>query len=257
MAPDAVAESGRGLYRPRGAAATPVLYFMCADLDGAFRATYFDWYARRHAPDVLGVGFWSARAYDAVDALQNLWDVYEITGAEIFDTAEYQAMSRGDPGVAEAMAHLTNRTVTLYDQVKVLAPEAAADGDVRVALSGARVLSAVRFDIAAITDEEVVRRYDAEHLRLVLGAGGAASGRLCRRCERQHPWWQSTEPTWCGVIEWNSASAGLAAYGRDTAVRAHEDLFGASLSRLSYNLVSMQYGLVREDVWLQPAGATS
>jgi hypothetical protein len=138
-----------------------------------------------------------------------------------------------DPGIAEALSRLTNRTVALYDEV--LAAGAAGS----FSPFGCRALTAVRFD-AAEADEP----YADELARLV--DAGAATARLYRRSERQHPRWPTAEPEWLGLAAWRSEED---AYDRASAEAAHERLLGPALSRLSYNLVRLRYGLVREDVW--------
>jgi len=218
----------------------PPLYVVCFDMESEFLPTFLAWYARKHAPEVIGVGFWSARSYEALDADQALWDVYEIPDTNIFDGPRYQSMSNSDAGVEEALSHISNRSVTLYDQVGV------AESAQALPRFGGRVLSAVRFEVD-LPAAEVVERYESEYLRALRGRDGVVSGRLCQRSPRQHPWWPSNEPEWCGVVEWVSEEAAQATYHREAASEAHESLFGDGLSRLSYNLIRRHYGLVRED----------
>jgi hypothetical protein len=214
----------------------PVLYAVCGEIDAPFLPVFYEWYARRHAPDVIGLGFWSARSYVGLESEQNVWDLYEIPGAEVFDRPEYEAMSNGDPGVAEALSHFGRRTVTLYDQVLIVGPK-----DGHAPLSG-RFLTAIRLD----GGRGIAEGYEDVVLAPLHGATGFVRGRLCARSPPQHPWWPTTEPEWCGIVEWDWAEAALEAHGREAATGAHEAL-GAS--RLSYNLVRLRYGLVRDDVW--------
>jgi hypothetical protein len=85
--------SALDLYAKVGSA-PPVLYVVCGAVDEAYLPVFYEWYARRHAPDVIGLGFWSARSYAGVDSSHNVWDLYEIAGAEVFD---HPAATRSSP----------------------------------------------------------------------------------------------------------------------------------------------------------------
>ena len=213
----------------------PVLYVVCGAMDEDYLPVFYEWYARKHAPDVIALGFWSARSYLGVDSSHNVWDLYEIAGPDVFDRPEYAAMSRGDPAVAEALAHFGQRTVTLYDQVSIEGAKAPLTGP---------ALTAVRFDRDG--EDAVAAEHATAVVRPLVRSPGFVCARLYRRSERQHPWWPTSEPEWCAVVEWESVDRAAGAHGREDATAAYERL-GAD--RVSYNLVRLHYGLVRDDAW--------
>ena len=94
----------------------PLIYIVRAELDADFVEPHHEWYARKHAPDVLGVGFLSARGYDATTA-PHMWNIYEVPNLDIFSLDIYNNMHKNDPFVALAIPKLQGRTVSVFTQV--------------------------------------------------------------------------------------------------------------------------------------------
>lgn len=90
-----------------------------ADFSPEYMEEHHNWYARRHAPDLMSAGFWSARGYDSPTS-PILWNIYEVPGAAIFASDAYNNSHRADPFLETAVKHLKGRTVSLYTQIRAV-----------------------------------------------------------------------------------------------------------------------------------------
>ena len=217
----------------------PLIYVVRAELAADFVEPHHDWYARKHAPDVLGVGFLSARGYDATTA-PHMWNIYEVPNVEIFSLDIYNNMHKNDPFVALAIPKLQGRTVSVFTQVII----AGGDGrDVAgcPTFSGPRLVS-LRFDTAgdASKTEEWFRRSVVASLA---GKPGINRVRLWEQ-QQSHPKWPTTEPHWSVAVE-TSRDADEAVV-RDVLDRASQAL---PTRNAKLDVADKRYALVREDLF--------
>jgi hypothetical protein len=219
----------------------PLIYIVRAELADDFIEPHHDWYARKHAPDVLGVGFLSARGYDATTA-PHMWNIYEVPNVDIFSLAIYNDMHKNDPFVALAIPKLQGRTVSVFTQVII----AGADGrDIAgcPTFSGPGLVS-LRFDTAG--DARQTAAWFRESVVAPL-AGNAGINRI-RLWEQQqsHPKWATTEPRWSVAVE-TSRDADEAVV-RGALERSAQALHARSAK---IDVAHKRYALVREDLFDQ------
>ena len=85
---------------------TSLLYTAELDLAEPDVKPFLDWYAYRHAPDLVPLGFGSSACYGATGGDMNLFDIYEIPNHDIFFQSGLSPHERaghacgGDPGEA-------------------------------------------------------------------------------------------------------------------------------------------------------------
>jgi len=219
----------------------PLIYVVRAELAADFVEPHHDWYARKHAPDVLGVGFLSARGYDATTA-PHMWNIYEVPNVEIFSLDIYNNMHKNDPFVALAIPKLQGRTVSVFTQVII----AGADGrDIAgcPTFSGPRLVS-LRFDTGG--DARQTAAWFRESVVAPL-AGKAGINRV-RLWEQQqsHPKWATTEPHWSVAIE--TSRDADEAVAKDVLERSAKAL-PATTTKI--DVADKRYALVREDLFEQ------
>jgi len=221
----------------------PLIYMVRADLVEDFVHDHHVWYQRRHAPDVVAAGFWSARGYDS-PVTPHMWNIYEVPDVALFSSEAYTGSHKNDPFVAIAVTKLIGRTVSVYTQV------GAVDGEgkelTRIPTIRGPGLTSLRFDTAAdgaAVDSWFRERIVGSHV----GVPGVRSIRLWEQRE-QHPKWASTEPRWSVGVEWESAvamAAGLATGRLETAVADP----ALKASNVKVDAVTKRYGLYREDLF--------
>ena len=222
--------------------ANPLIYMIRADIAEDYVDQHHDWYARRHAPDLMAAGFWAARGYDSATS-PNMWNIYEVPDVAIFSSEAYTGGHKADPFLETAVKKLSGRTVSLYTQV--LAVDAAGrDMPLIPTLQGKVVLS-LRFNSQAGADaikkwfrETVVAKH--------LNAAGLGTVRLWGQRD-QHPKWPSIEPVWSVGVEWDSEQAAERANARKLLEGAIAT-GGINASDVKYDLVKKRYALVREDI---------
>ena len=64
----------------------PTIYTARSDVETANLARVEDWYARRHAPDLIRAGFYTAQVYYSEVGTPRICNLYEIPGPELFAT---------------------------------------------------------------------------------------------------------------------------------------------------------------------------
>jgi hypothetical protein len=94
----------------------PLLYTAELDLAEPHIRPFLDWYAYRHAPDLVPLGFQSSACYGVTGGDMNLFDIYEIPGHEIFSGPGYARMNLRDDYAAEILAKRRNKAHTIYEQ---------------------------------------------------------------------------------------------------------------------------------------------
>jgi hypothetical protein len=221
----------------------PLVYMVRADLDDDYVEPHHAWYARKHAPDNMGAGFWSARGYDSAES-PVMWNIYEVPDVAIFSSEAYNAGHRSDPFLATAVGKLKGRTVSLYTQLDV----AAGDGRKLEPIPTVRgpSLTSLRFDSAA-SPAAIAAWFRERVIRGHLGVAGVRTVRLWEQRE-SHPKWPSVEPRWSVGVEWAAQDAIRAADGRGLlATAAAEPAVAAT--NVKVDAIWKRYALVREDVF--------
>ena len=104
----------------------PTIYTARSDVETAHLARVEDWYARRHAPDLIRAGFYTAQVYYSEVGTPRVCNLYEIPGPELFVTQGYRDVAAKDTEGPAVIALLTSRSNTIYDQV--LTVNVPADG---------------------------------------------------------------------------------------------------------------------------------
>lgn len=163
------------------APATPMLYFARMDVAPDFLARFEDWYARKHAVDLIASGFRSCTAYHAIVGAPLVHNLYEIDDAAVFEGSSYQTARtpERDPERPEVLAHVSSRSnVPSVQTLVALAPD--ADDDVRLPAILTGQFRPAEGVVAADLEEW------AGEAGAALLSAGAASVRRCRR-EGLHP----------------------------------------------------------------------
>ena len=75
----------------------PVLYIAEVDYPAEHHPLFSDWYANRHAPDLIRAGFRTATSYRAVAGGLACLNVYEVPDTEIFKGEAYKSVLTKDP----------------------------------------------------------------------------------------------------------------------------------------------------------------
>jgi hypothetical protein len=169
-----------------------LLYTAELDLAEPDMAPFLDWYAGRHAPDLYPIGFRSCACYRTDDPAMNLFDIYEISGHDIFTGAAYARLKRRDPYAAGIEGRRRNKAHTIYEQFEAFAGSVAEDPSL---------------------DEDwiVTLRFDAADDPAALSArlGGVVKNALARGCSRarlgvrttDHPMYTTTRPRYMLLLE--------------------------------------------------------
>jgi len=226
----------------KAAAEHPLIYMIRADIDDDYVEPHHEWYARRHAPDLMASGFWSARGYDSATS-PGLWNIYEVPDVAIFSSEAYTGGHRSDPFLETAVKKLHGRSVSLYTQVRIV--DAQGNPIVRPATLRGPVVASLRFESSATADR-VASWFDERIVGKHARSPGVRTIRLWEQRER-HPKWPSTEPRWSVGVEWESEAALNAAGGRKLLENAAAA--GIDVSKVKVDQVVKRYSLVREDVF--------
>ena len=173
---------------------TPYTYLTRWHTTEEFEQRRREWFRRKRALELVGVGFLSARAYKA-DAFPNGCNLYEIDDFSIFDTEEYKSLRTDDPFVAEIWSDFTYNFKTFYEQIVVVGGEGACLDPVPSLSGGA--ISLLYFDAS---DPDEVSSWFGSHV-VGTSAEGVRSFRLWRQIY-EHPRPTQREAKWCAVIEW-------------------------------------------------------
>jgi hypothetical protein len=218
----------------------PAIYTAGSDVDSAHLARVEDWYARRHAPDLIHAGFYTAQVYYSEVGSPRICNLYEIPGPELFLTVGYQNVAAKDTEGPEVIALLTSRSNTIYEQaLTVNVPLPTLDlhwtRGGRIGGVMAPALSTVRFDAPGVDDGAVVKWYRSREFPRLQGQHGFRAGRLCRQGP-PHPVAPSRDPSWFVIDEWDDVNTALAD-GATQEVRArHEAGLQSRPIRFAYNV---------------------
>lgn len=182
----------------------PLIYTTRLNVAADFRDELRAWFRDRHAPDLMGAGFFSAHAFDSDSALKTL-NVYEIPSLAIFGTEAYQAPRRTDTVGHRARDKIADMTASIFTQLAVWSRGGWQEEDLPLVMPNIVV---ARFDTAAPV---------AEWVRRSLPDWAAAHSTIhaVRLLEQQqrHPALASHEPRFAILAELAAAADGAALAG--------------------------------------------
>src|SRR5262245_23446134 len=228
----------------------PTIYTARSDVDPAHLARVEDWYARRHAPDLIRAGFYTAQVYHSELGTPRLCNLYEIPGPELFRTQAYRDVAASDTEGPAVIALLTSRSNTIYDQVltgNIPAGDAAWAAGGRGGAVTAPALSTLRFDVTDADEHALVEWYRRHEFPRLQGRPGFLAGRLCRQGP-PHPTAPSRDPRWFVINEWDGVMPAMAdGTAPETAAR-HETAFPGHLSRFACNVGRRTFRLAQPTV---------
>jgi hypothetical protein len=216
----------------------PTIYTARSDVDGAHLARVEDWYTRRHAPDLIRAGFYTAQVYYSEVGSPRVCNLYEIPGFELFRTQAYRDVAANDTEGPAVIALLTSRSNTIYDQVLTVnvspgGADWAAGG--RAGSVTAPALSTVRFDLPEGDEAALLEWYRGVEFPRLQGRLGFRAGRLCRRGP-PHPTSPSRDPRWFVINEWDAIMTALADGTAKEAAARHEAALPGRVTRMAYNV---------------------
>jgi hypothetical protein len=109
----------------------PVLYIAEVDYPAEHHALFSDWYANRHAPDLIRAGFRTATSYRAVTGGLACLNVYELADTETFKGDAYKSVLTRDPYGADVRGTSAGkpRAQTAYLQRATTAEAGPMDAD--------------------------------------------------------------------------------------------------------------------------------
>ena len=228
----------------------PTIYTARTDVESVNLARVEDWYARRHAPDLIRAGFYTAQVYYSEVGAPRICNLYEIPGPELFVTQAYRDVAAKDTEGPAVIALLTSRSNTIYDQVlTVNVPTAGASwasGD-RTGGVTASALSTARFDLPESDEGALLDWYRSHEFPRLQGRQGFRAGRVCRQGP-PHPVAPSRDPRWFVINEWEGVMAALADGTPKEALARHEMALPGRVSRFLYNVGRRQLQLARGTV---------
>jgi hypothetical protein len=228
----------------------PTIYTARSDVDTAHLARVEDWYARRHAPDLIRAGFYTAQVYYSEVGSPRICNLYEIPGPELFGTPAYRDVAAKDTEGPAVIALLTNRSNTIYDQVLTVNVPAETAERVPGERAGgvtAPAISTARFDLPETADDALLEWYRSREFPRLKARPGFRAGRLCRQGP-PHPVAPSRDPRWFVINEWEGVMAAMADGTPKEARARHEAALGSLLGRFAYNVGRRQFQLARVTV---------
>ncbi len=229
----------------------PTIYTARSDVETAHLARVEDWYARRHAPDLIRAGFYTAQVYYSEVGTPRICNLYEIPGPDLFVTQGYRDVAAKDTEGPAVIALLTSRSNTIYDQVLTVNVPAV---DVDWAAGGraggvvAPALSTVRFELRGGGRGRAPRVVPVAGVPATPGSAGlprgaalpagstSPGGLLARSPLVRH---QRVGGCHGGDGRWNDEGGPGAARSRDSTGR---------LSRFAYNVGRRHFQLARTAV---------
>jgi hypothetical protein len=175
---------------------TSLLYTAELDLAEPDIKPFLDWYAYRHAPDLVPLGFESSACYTTTGGDMNLFDIYEIPNHDIFASAGYRRMNERDKYAAAILEKRRNKAHTIYRQhalaIKGLDARSPLDAD---------WITVSRFDSTA--DADAIIGVINSHIEDLSGEdlSGIAAVRFGSRTT-DHPVYTTSRPHFFLLLEW-------------------------------------------------------
>lgn len=228
----------------------PSIYTARSDVETAHLARVEDWYARRHAPDLIRAGSYTAQVYYSEIGSPRICNLYEIPGPELFVTQGYRDVAAKDTEGPAVIALLTSRSNTIYDHVltvNVPAPDVDWAAGGRAGGVVASALSTARFELPEADEATHLEWYRSREFPRLQDQPGFRAGRLCRQGP-PHPVAPSRDPRWFAINEWEGVMAAMADGTTKEALARHETAFQGRLSRFAYNVGRRHFQLARTAV---------
>jgi hypothetical protein len=217
----------------------PIIYITRGQIPDDVEARRREWFQRRHATDLVGIGFYSARGYRSQTVPQNC-NVYELPDAALLSSDIYMQTRKADTFSPTVMKAFTYLSASIYTQVSVI--DASGVPLARAPTIRGPVLAMLDFD----TDErgESVGEWFVRNV--VAAHRGQAGVRTLRLLEQRdaHPLFPPKEPRWCAVAEW-AADPGSGA-DRLAALANGESI---AMRSARFQTAAKWCALVREDVF--------
>ena len=223
----------------------PTIYTARSDVESANLARVEDWYARRHAPDLIRAGFYTAQVYYSEVGAPRICNLYEIPGPELFVTQAYRDVAAKDTEGPAVIALLTSRSNTIYDQV--LTVNVPTVGASWASGETASALSTARFDLPESEEGALLDWYRSHEFPRLQGRQGFRAGRVCRQGP-PHPVAPSRDPRWFVINEWEGVMAAMADGTPKEALARHEMALPGRVSRFLYNVGRRQLEFARGTV---------
>lgn len=229
----------------------PAVYLARMDVEPEELDFFNDWYRRKHAPDLIAAGFYSASAYHSLVGSPLVCNVYEIESSEIFYTTPYQQArtEERDPDRPRILENVSNRSNTVYQQLAtagVSEPDRAwADGS-RMGQITAPVITTVRFETPTSDDSRVIEWHQSAEFVRLKSVVGFQAGRLCRQAGRLHPANPSDQPRWLSLVEWKD-EASARSDGLSTEVSERLETAPFAAARIEFNLAARASALRDRD----------
>jgi hypothetical protein len=216
----------------------PLIYAPQGNMGPEHIDEHRNWYMTRHAPTLMGVGFYSARMFDGVGTR---WcNMYEIPDLDILSTPQYKAIKTNDTFRDKNISRFSNLNVTIYTQEHIVDGRGAVLDRAPGVFGPA--ISFVRFDWSG--DSAGLQSWLRE--TLLRSAASAAPIRSVRLLERtgEHPELKTTYPHFAALVEWSNK--GLPP---TEPLNSAAKQLGAAASNISSEGFSKRFGLVREGVF--------
>ena len=157
---------------------TSLIYTAELDLAEPDMKPFLDWYAYRHAPDLVPLGFESSACYTTTGGDMNLFDIYEIPNHDLFSGAGYRRMNERDKYAAAILQKRRNKAHTIYRQHDLKASDTerrldAADGGVLHPVGVPLGLHADHVGVGLLDIQHVLAQQRVMHIvDIALGHGG-------------------------------------------------------------------------------------
>jgi len=176
----------------------PYIYITRGQMPEDFEVKRKAWHRSKHAPDVVGLGFLSARAYSGEATPQNC-NVYEIADLGLFEDPAYMAMRKADSFIPTVVSKFSYHSATFYKQAAVL--DASGSPVEKIPTLSGRALSLLYIELA---DERAATEWFKSAVAS-LDKSDIQTLRLWERT-RQHPLEPPKESRWCAAIDWAVAA---------------------------------------------------
>ena len=203
----------------------PKIYLARMQCEPDFVPQFTNWYADKHTVELLEAGFLSCQYYHCDVGYPNVCNVYEIPGAELFSTNIYQHARKIDDERPAVLAHITDRSNTVYEPMCALLPDQGggvghevSPGDIN-----APAVAVVFFDLEGRHVDDLVATVSADRT-IWPRTGGVRRVRLCRFTAK-HPNNPRDPRTWAVIAECETDCASDAA--KDIRDRLHGRFQGA------------------------------
>jgi heme-degrading monooxygenase HmoA len=221
----------------------PLLYVSRLDYPPDGHDAFTGWYARRHAPDLVGAGFLSVSSFRAAEGSPWICNLYELQGLEGFGPAYQQARASDTEG-AVLTTRSTNGSLAVYQQRATagLPHPGAGPGPRWSDALVAPVVGTFRF---GFDDPDALEHwYRRDELARLANLPGCISARLGRQVDAGRP---NRDPRpWSVFTEWANLTTGRAWVA---AAVVEQDRALGEPSDVSIHLLRRQFALYHPEAW--------